>query len=170
VQRQHLPNVELLTHHNRRVRFYDDLVRDKVVIINFMYAECERICPGITMNLVKVQTLLGRRAGRDVFMYSITLDAAHDSPRVLSAYAREHGVKPGWTFLTGRPDDVEHLRRSLGFVDPDPEADKDRENHIGNIRYGNEPLMLWAACPGMADAKWIVESVSWVIRPGVTAS
>ena len=97
-------------------------------------------------------------------MYSITLEPEHDTPAVLRAYAREHRAGPGWTFLTGRPADVERLRRSLGFVDPDPDLDKDKANHIGNIRYGNEPLMLWAACPGMADAPWIVESISWVIR------
>ena len=171
IRDRHLLNVSLLTHENRVVRFYDELVKDKVVIINFMYAECEGICPGITMNLAKVQKLLGRRVGHDIFMYSITLEPVHDTPTVLAEYRREHGVRPGWTFLTGQPADVERLRRSLGFVDPDPEVDKDKANHIGNVRYGNEPLMLWAACPGMADPAWIVESLSWVIRsasrPGV---
>jgi protein SCO1/2 len=164
IRNRHLPNVWLRTHENRAVRFYDDLVKNKVVVINFMYAECEGICPGITMNLARVHALLGRRAGRDVFMYSITLEPAHDTPAVLAAYAREHGSGKGWTFLTGEPADVERLRQALGFVDPDPEVDKDKANHIGNIRYGNERLMLWAACPGMADPKWIVESISWVMR------
>ena len=50
-------------------------------------------------------------------------------------------------------------------MDPDPVLDQDKANHIGNIRYGNEPAMLWAACPGLADPKWIVESISWVMRP-----
>jgi protein SCO1/2 len=164
IRDRHLPNVSLRTHENRLVRFYDDLVKDKVVVINFMYAECAGICPGITMNLARVQKLLGRRTGRDIFMYSISLEPQHDTPAVLAEYARAHGVGRGWTFLTGAPADVERLRQSLGFVDPDPEVDKDKDNHIGNIRYGNEPLMLWAACPGMADAQWIVESISWVIR------
>jgi len=163
IRDRHLPNVTLRTHDNRFVRFYDDLIKDKVVVINFMYADCEGICPGITMNLAKVQKLLGRRVGREIFMYSITLAPEHDTPAVLNAYARDHRTGPGWTFLTGRPEDVERLRQSLGFVDPDPDLDKDKANHIGNIRYGNEPRMLWAACPGMAEAPWIVESVSWVI-------
>ena len=165
IRDRYLPNVSLRTHENRLVRFYDDLIKDKVVVINFMYAECAGICPAITMNLARVQKLLGRRIGRDIFMYSISLEPQHDTPAVLAKYAREHGVGRGWTLLTGVPADVERLRQSLGFVDPDPELDKDKDNHIGNIRYGNEPLMLWAACPGMADAKWIVESISWVIRP-----
>ena len=166
IRARYFPNLTLRTHDNRTVRFYDDLIKDKVVLINFMYAECDGICPGMTANLVKVQKRLGPRVGRDLFMYSITLEPAHDTPRVLSEYARAHGAGPGWTFLTGRPADVERLRRSLGFVDPDPVVDKDKSNHIGNIRYGNEPAMLWAACPGLADADWIVESISWVMRRG----
>ena len=165
IRARYFPNLALRTQDNRTVRFYDDLIKGKVVILNFMYAECDGICPGITANLVKVQKLLGRRVGRDIFMYSLTLEPAHDTPAVLEAYARGHGAGPGWTFLTGRPEDIERLRRSLGFVDPDPVVDQDKASHIGNIRYGNEPAMLWAACPGLTDARWIVESISWVMRP-----
>ena len=75
-QARYFPNVELTTHEGKKVRFYDDLIKDKIVIINFMYAECKGICPGITANLLKVQKLLGNRIGRDIFMYSITLNPA----------------------------------------------------------------------------------------------
>lgn len=165
IRDRNFPNVALRTHDGRAVRFYDDLIKDRIVLLNFMYVECEGVCPGITSNLVKVQKLLGRRVGRDVFMYSITLDPERDTPQALHAYAKAHHVGRGWTFLTGQRGDIERLRRSLGFVDPDPELDKDRSNHIGNVRYGNERLMLWAACPGLADPRWIVESISWVTRP-----
>ena len=164
IRARYFPDLALRTENNRAVRFYDDLIKDKVVVLNFMYAECDGICPGMTANLVKVQKLLGRRVGRDIFMYSLTLEPAHDTPAVLEAYSRGHGAGPGWTFLTGRPEDIERLRRSLGFVDPDPAVDQDKASHIGNIRYGNEPAMLWAACPGLTDARWIVESISWVMR------
>ncbi len=36
----YLPNVELITHRNEKVRFYDDLVKGKIVVINFMYTTC----------------------------------------------------------------------------------------------------------------------------------
>ena len=35
-----IPNINLLTHDNRRVRFYDDLVQGRTVLINFMYTKC----------------------------------------------------------------------------------------------------------------------------------
>jgi protein SCO1 len=165
IRRLYFPNVVLRTQDDKPVRFYDDLVKDKAVTINFFFAKCEEICPLVTANLAKVQRLLGDRVGRDLFMTSISLKPEEDSPAKLKAYAEMHGARPGWTFLTGAPADVELLRRSLGFINPSAKVDKDLNQHIGNVRYGNEPLMLWAACPGQARAEWIVESVSWVMRP-----
>ncbi|HZN00715.1 MAG TPA: SCO family protein, partial [Pyrinomonadaceae bacterium] len=67
------PNVTLTTHKGKKVKFYDDLLKDKIVLINFMYVRCDGKCPGTTANLVKVQKLLGDRVGKDIFIYSITL-------------------------------------------------------------------------------------------------
>src|SRR5262245_53070602 len=95
-----LPYTRLLTHEGREVRFYDDLVRGKVVAINMMYVSCAGACPVATANLLRVQKLLGERAGRDVFLYSITLQPELDSPASLKDYAMRHQVGPGWLFLT----------------------------------------------------------------------
>jgi len=165
IRQRYFPNVALRTHDGRQVRFYDDLVKDKIVTINFFFAKCEEICPLVMANLARVQKLLGDRVGRDILMSSISLQPEKDTPAVLKAYAEMHQAKPGWNLLTGRPSDVELLRRSLGFTNPDPRVDKDVNQHIGNVRYRNEPLMLWAACPGQANPEWIAESISWMIRP-----
>lgn len=165
IRKRYFPNVLLRTQDNEPVRFYDDLVKDKVVTINFFYAKCEEICPIVTANLARVQKLLGDKVGRDVFMRSITLRPELDTPEALKAYSKMHGAGPGWEFLTGSRDDVELLRRSLGFTNPDAKLDQDITQHIGNVRYGNEPLMLWGACPGQARPEWIVESISWMIQP-----
>jgi protein SCO1/2 len=76
-----------------------------------------------------------------------------------------HGLAPGWTFLTGKPADIEMLRQKLGFTTPNPATDKDTSQHIGNVRYGNEPLMLWGACPGSSSPKFMIELISRVIQP-----
>ncbi len=165
IQQLHLPNVPLVTHEGKHVRFYDDLVKDRIVTINFFFAKCEEICPTVTANLAKVQKLLGDQVGRGVFMYSFTLKPEEDNVSVINHYREMFGAGPGWTFLTGKPDDIERLRKGIGFTYPEPAIDKDKTQHIGNVRYGNEPLMLWAACPGMANPPFIAESVSWVIRP-----
>ena len=162
LQARYFPNIELSTHEGKKVRFYDDLIKDKIVVINFMYAECEGICVPITRNLKRVQNLLGRRVGRDIFMYSITLKPEDDTPDKLKHYMKMHRIKPGWTFLTGKPDEISTLRRKLGFSDSKAKLDKDLTNHIGMVRYGNEARQWWAMCPGQANPPWIVESILWM--------
>ena len=159
---RYFPNVELTTHEGKKVRFYDDLLKDKIVVINFMYADCEGICPTITTNLVKAQKLLGARIGRDIFMYSLTLSPEKDTPEALKHYAKMHGVKPGWLFLTGKPDEIERLRRSLGFSTSNVKLDKDKTNHVGMVKYGNERREWWGMVPGRAKPSWIAESILWM--------
>ena len=161
IQRRNLPNVELVTHEGRKVRFYDDLVKDKKVVLNFMYAECEGICVPVTSNLVKVQRLLGDRVGRDIFFYSITLKPGVDSPEALRHYVQMHRVGPGWLFLTGKVDDVEVLRHGLGYAYDDPVEDADKSNHIGMVRFGVEANMRWGACPGLANPAHILRTILW---------
>jgi protein SCO1/2 len=165
IRKRHFPNLLLTSHTGKQVRFYDDLIKDKIVVINFMYVKCEGVCPGITANLTRLQKLLGARLGRDIFMYSFTLKPEEDSPEVLRRYATAYRVKEGWSFFTGASDDMELLRRSLGFTDPDPRLDADKSNHIGNIRYGNEALQLWGSCPGLSRPSWMAESIGWVDWP-----
>ncbi len=155
IQKRHLPNVELITQDNQKVHFYTDVVKDKRVVIQFMFTRCKDICPMITHHLMQVQQLLNGRVGRDIFFYSISLSPEEDSPQALKAYARMHHVGPGWTFLTGKPEDIFLLRKSLGFFYDNPKEDADRNNHSGMVVVGTEPLMRWAMCEGGADPKWI---------------
>ncbi|MGB7623792.1 MAG: SCO family protein [Terriglobia bacterium] len=153
-------NFVLTTHEGKKVRFYDDLIRGKTVLLNFFHAKCGKCCPPHIMNLVKVQNLLGDRLGRNVFMYSLTLEPHKDTPKVLKAYAEEHGAK--WHFLTGKPNEIEILRRRLGFVDPAPALERATVQHIGKVLYGNEARNLWAACPALTTPEEIIGYVNGV--------
>ena len=166
-RRNRFLNVALTTHEGREVRFYDDLLKGKTVLLNFFYTICtaEAICPLATANLVGFQEILGDRVGRDVFMYSITLDPANDTPGVLKRYAKAFGVKPGWTFLTGEKEDIDRLRRNLGYVNLDPVKDKDPSQHSGMLRYGIEPMERWAGCPILSRPEVIARQLSF-IEPG----
>jgi len=165
IRQRNLPNVVLTTHEGEEVRFYDDLVKDKFVTINMVYTSCKATCPLTTANLVRVQKMLGDRVGRDLFMYSITLDPEHDTPEVLNTYVKTFGAGKGWKFLTGKPEDIEFLRRRLGFAWANREMDRNKDFHTGTLRYGNEPLMLWGAVPGMAEPEWVSECVLFADWP-----
>jgi protein SCO1/2 len=166
IQRLHFPNVPLYTHEGKRVMFYDDLVKNKIVTMNFFFAKCDEICPMVMANLSRVQKLMAPDLNKRLFMYSLTLKPEEDTVDSIREFREMHHARPGWTFLTGKPQDLEQIRRGIGFSYPNPVVDKDKTQHIGNVRYGNEPLMLWAACPGMAHADFIAESVSWMLNPG----
>jgi protein SCO1/2 len=155
----YIPNFALTTHEGKQVRFYDDLVHGKLVLINFMYTNCGGLCPGQTANLIKVQRHLGDRVGQDVFMYSLTLEAETDTPQVLRQYAEGYDTRPGWLYLTGKRAEIEIIRRRLGFVDLDPAKDIQRSTHIGVVLYGYEPLDRWAACPALGEPDLIASNV-----------
>jgi protein SCO1/2 len=167
----HMPNVPLVTQENRRVRFYDDVIKGRVVLINFMFATCNGACPRTSANLRKVQKALGAHAGRDVFLCSLTLDPEHDTPEVLRDYSKSLGAARGWTFLTGRPEELELLRRSLGFTDPDPKVDADKTKHSGIVVFGDDAAGRWSMMPALVDPNRIVSALKRLLsfRVGVPA-
>src|ERR1700722_17503150 len=152
-------NVEVTTQDGRTLRFYDDVMKGKILLINFFFTACDAVCPLMTENLVRVQELLGPRVGKDIFMVSITLQPEHDTPEMLAAYARTYGVGPGWLFLTGTKTDIELLRHRLGFVDSDPAQDAAPEQHIGTVRVANEPMHRWAMSPALLNPEALIRTV-----------
>lgn len=158
---EYFTNVELTNHNGEKVKFYDDLIKNKFVVINMMYAQCsEGICPISTHNMRQVQKALGDRVGRDIHMYSITLLPDFDTPQVLKKYATDNKVGPGWQFLTGKFADIEIVRRKLGFYDIDPKVDADRTQHAGVVRIGNDAYDNWMMAPTIGSH----ESILQVIR------
>jgi protein SCO1/2 len=159
--RADLPNVVLLNQHGEPVRFYDDLVRgDHTVAINFMYAQCADICPMTTANLARVQGLLGERLGRSVWLASISIDPRRDTPAILNAYAEKFDARAGWQFLTGKPRDIERIRRQLGVWERDPARDADKSQHTGMLVYGNQARGRWSRVSALAEPQRIVDSLT----------
>src|SRR3954451_5515398 len=118
-------NLELTTHEGRTVRFYDDLIKGKIVAIDLIYTTCRYACPLETARLAQVQKLIGDRMGKDVFFYSISIDPENDTPEVLKAYAEKFHTGPGWLFLTGKKADIDLISRKLGLASQqkDPSVD-----------------------------------------------
>jgi protein SCO1/2 len=45
---------------------------------------------------------------------SISIDPVTDTPEKLKEYAEAFQAGPGWSFLTGKPEDMEAIRYKLG--------------------------------------------------------
>ena len=133
----YFPNLPVVTHEGKAVRFYDDLLKGKIVVINFIYTSCQDICPVATARLAQVEEKLGDRVGRDFFFISMTVDPEHDTPERLNEYAKAFGAGPGWSFVTGKPEDVRAINYTLG------ERSRSLSEHRNEIVLGNEPDGQW---------------------------
>lgn len=135
----YFPNIPLTTQDGTSVLFFDDLIKDRVVAINFIYTSCPDVCPLETAKLVKVQQILGDRLGKDVFFYSISIDPKNDTPSTLKEYQEKFGAR--WTFLTGKESDIIKLRKKLGLYIA--EIQDGSNNHNVSMIIGNQTTGQW---------------------------
>jgi protein SCO1/2 len=145
------PNIELITQEGKKVHFYDDLIKGKIVAIDLIYTTCKYACPLETARLAQVQKILGNRVGKDIFFYSISIDPEHDTPEVLRDYMQQFQVGPGWTFLTGQKEDIIFLSKRIGlYSDPRVNAD----GHVAYLLIGNEETGQWLRNSAVDNPSW----------------
>ncbi len=150
-------DVELLDQDGRKVRFYSDVLKGKSVVVNAFFTTCTSVCPPMNRNMEKIQEAFGDRVGKDVFLVSITVDPATDTPTRLKEYAAKFHAKPGWVFLTGKKENVDWALYKLGqYVET-------KDDHKTVFIIGNEPTGLWKKALGMARAEELVAIVSSVV-------
>lgn len=155
---QYFTNTPLITQNGKTVRFYDDLIQGKSVVINFIYTQCGDSCPLETAKLAQVQKLLGDRVGKDIFFYSISIDPKRDTPQKLKEYAKKFHTGPGWLFLTGKKEDIELIRRRLGQA-ASPDQNK-LSDHSTSLVIGDEPSGQWMRDSSLDDARYIATMVT----------
>ncbi len=136
------PNVELTSHEGKVYRFQDDLIDDKVVVINFIYTACKNSCPAETARMKQVYRELDGRVGKDIQMYSISIDPELDTPERLSEYMKKFKTGPGWSFFTAPKESTDRLRRSLGLYMEDAVAEDDMDHNLSFIM-GNDRSGKW---------------------------
>lgn len=139
-RQQRTPNLPLLDHNGRRLRFYDDVMKNRIVVLNVMYTVCSNICTPATRHLLEARSLLGSIA-KDLHFVSMTLTPLTDTPAALREYKVLHGIDEDWTFLTGKVDDVERVQRGLGFI-TDRDTD-DLLSHSATARVCDERNQRW---------------------------
>ena len=157
----YFPNVSLTTHRGQTVKFYDDLIKGKIVAIDLIYTSCQYACPLETARLAQVQRQLGDRMGRDVFFYSITIDPDYDTPAVLAEYAKKFDAGPGWLFLTGSKADIDLISRKTGLYSPPNPSNPD--GHTPHLLVGNEVTGQWIRNSGVDDPRFLATTIgTWL--------
>jgi cytochrome oxidase Cu insertion factor (SCO1/SenC/PrrC family) len=150
----YFPNLVLLTQDNKPVHFYDELLKGKVVLINFLFTTCKGVCSPMTANLARVQKYLGERVGREVVMISLSVDPQTDTPAVLKKYADQFHAQPGWYFLTGDKKNVDWVLYKLGGYTAD------KEQHSAVLIIGNEATGEWMKVHAMSSPTEIASAVT----------
>ena len=154
---KYFTDVVLLNQNGEKMRFYNDLLRGKVVIINSFFATCTGSCLPLTRNLEKLQAALGARMGKEVNIISISVDPEVDTPASLKAYAKKLNAGPGWYFLTGNKESVDFALKKIGhFVDS-------KESHLNIFIIGNERTGLWKKAFGLAKSEELMKVVDSVL-------
>src|SRR5688572_6035180 len=69
-----IPDLVLHDQDGKKVRFYSDLIKDKVVVLSFFYTSCTYTCTLQGKVFSELQSLLGERLGKSVFLISVTID------------------------------------------------------------------------------------------------
>jgi protein SCO1 len=155
--RDYFPNVPLVTHTGKTVRFYDHLLKGKSVVINVIYTHCADRCPLETAKLARVQRLLGDHVGRDIFFYSISIDPERDTPAVLREYAEKFHVGPGWLFLTGKREDIVAVQKKIGLYSRTDIVSPD--GHLPSLMIGNEPTAQWMLNSAVDNPQFLAATI-----------
>ena len=135
--RNYFTDTELTTQEGSKVRFYSDVLDDRIVMINVMYTHCKGACPLLTQKLSQVSRELGELYVQSIHFVSISNDAERDTPEALAEFARKQSVNlDGWTFLTGPKQQVDAVIKKIGLYTTRFEQHK-AMILLGNTRTGH---------------------------------
>jgi cytochrome oxidase Cu insertion factor (SCO1/SenC/PrrC family) len=129
-----VPDVVLVNEDGEKVKFAD-LVKNRMVAINFIFTNCKYKCPMQAKKFSDLQTALGEKLGKDVQLISISRDPKNDTPENLKSWAKDNGAKPGWTLLTGEKAEIDRLMMALIGS---PSTGRQDHNSVILIGKGNE--------------------------------
>lgn len=155
------PDVLVTAHTGEQFNFYQDLLKNRLVLINFMSIDAENELP-ITANISSLVKGFGEQFGNEVFAFSISYDHANDKPERLAQFAQQFDAPDGWYFLSASPEDIVALGYRLYRTSGRP---RQRMN-ADLIHYGNAKVGLWGSIPAhVSDVDLAIIRISSVF-PG----
>jgi protein SCO1/2 len=159
-----IPDVRLLDQDGRGVRFYSDLIKDKVVVVSFFFTSCSYVCPMQGQALAKLKPRLGERLGREVFFISVSKDPEVDTVKSLKLWGDEFGAGPGWTLVTGGKEPVGEL---IWRLTGQPLG---QDLHTPLLLIGNDRTGVWTEADGMEPSDELVAIIDKVAGKRVPAA
>ena len=157
--RDYFTNLEVFDQDGKSLRFYDDVLKDKVVAINFIFTNCQGACPLMTRQMTMVRDMLGVDLGTDIHFVSISIDPVRDTPAAMKEFAETHDAdQAGWRFVTGNPDNLAFIVKRLGQYTDDVEA------HSTLLIAANVRTAHWTKIPPNVPPNGVVERLRMLIE------
>ncbi len=123
-----LPAFELVDQDGRHVD--NDIVRGHYTIVEFMFSNCQLVCPVMKSNLIPATVAL---QGTPVRFVSFSVDPMNDTPEHLRDYANRLGIDTSrWSLLTGDAGAVRDIAQALGFIRPGADGKATNLIDLGN--------------------------------------
>lgn len=156
--RNYFSNLEVIDQDGKTLRFYDDVLKDKVVVINFIFTNCQGACPLMTQNLTMVRNMLGVTLGEEINFVSISIDPVRDTPAAMKEFAQTHYAdEAGWRFVTGNQENLEYIVKKLGQYNEEVEA------HSTLLLAANVRTAHWTKIPPNVPPNGIVQQLRALI-------
>lgn len=112
-RKRSIPDAEVFDQDGKRIRFYSDLIKDKVVVVSFVFTTCTFICPMQGESFSKLQAVLGERLGSEIHLVSVSTDPESDTPERLKIWGSQFRARPGWTLVTGKKSEIDKVAVAL---------------------------------------------------------
>ncbi len=135
-----IPDAVLTDQNGQSVHFLE-LVKDRIVVVNFIFTSCTTVCSPMGANFAALQQKLGDRDG--VRLISVSIDPTTDTPQRLKSWSERFHARPGWTLLTGPKNDVDALLKALGVYTPN------RFSHAPVALVGRDAAGPWERVNGL---------------------
>lgn len=148
-----IPDVTIQDQHGKSLNFYRDLVKGKVVAVNFVFTTCTAICPSLTATFRRVQQQLAERKVQ-AQLISISVDPTTDTPERLHAFAAKFNAEPGWTFVTGATSDIDSILKEFGV------AVANKNDHTPMVLIGNDEAGYWTRAYGLSSPTALVKLIT----------
>jgi protein SCO1 len=128
------------------------LDQNKPVMLNFVFTTCGGICPMMSATFSQVQKQLGADSDK-LQMVSISIDPEHDTPAVLTDYAKKFSAGPQWQFMTGSAENSITVQRAFDMY----RGDKMNHTPVTFLRAGEGKP--WLRIEGGASAADLVREI-----------
>jgi cytochrome oxidase Cu insertion factor (SCO1/SenC/PrrC family) len=121
--REYFTDTEVIDQNGNKLRFYSDVLKDRVVLVNVIFTNCKDACPLMTQMLIRTRGHLADAVKDDVWFVSISTDPARDTPEAMKRFAEQQGAdEDRWLFLTGTEENMQFILKKLRRYNPDISA------------------------------------------------